>query len=116
MPQNKWRRKVVTAKPRLLDLFCGAGGVTRGYQDAGFFVVGVDIHSQPRYCGDLFVKADAMTWTDFEGFDLVVASPPCQAYSRCRHLPWNKSKVYPDLLPGIRQRLLAEEDRKSTRL
>lgn len=30
-------------RPRLLDLFCGAGGATRGYQLAGFHVTGVDI-------------------------------------------------------------------------
>lgn len=30
-------------KPRLLDLFCGAGGAAKGYADAGFDVVGVDM-------------------------------------------------------------------------
>jgi DNA (cytosine-5)-methyltransferase 1 len=35
-------------KPKLLDLFCGAGGAARGYQLAGFHVTGVDINPQPR--------------------------------------------------------------------
>lgn len=35
----------------LLDLCCKAGGATRGYQEAGFRVVGVDIEDQPNYCG-----------------------------------------------------------------
>src|SRR4029077_3770260 len=54
-PQDK-----VTGKPRLLDLFCGAGGATRGYQLAGFHVTGVDINPQPHYVGDDFMQADVM--------------------------------------------------------
>ena len=36
-------------KPRLLDLFCGAGGSAMGYHRAGFFVVGVDIKKEFVY-------------------------------------------------------------------
>lgn len=49
-------------KPVLLDLFCGAGGATRGYQQAGFHVIGIDNRPQPHYCGDEFVQADAIDW------------------------------------------------------
>ena len=73
-------------KPRLLDLFCGAGGAARGYQEAGFYVVGVDIKPQPRYSGDEFIEADALSclivggqWAQ-EGFSAIHASPPCQGY------------------------------------
>jgi DNA (cytosine-5)-methyltransferase 1 len=34
---------------RLLDLYSCAGGAARGYYDAGFDVVGVDIDEQPNY-------------------------------------------------------------------
>lgn len=34
-----------THAPRLLDLFCCEGGAGKGYADAGFEVVGVDLES-----------------------------------------------------------------------
>lgn len=69
--------------PRLLDLFCSAGGASRGYQLAGFHVTGVDIAPQPNYVGDEFHQADAMTFP-LEGFDAIHASPPCHDRSALR--------------------------------
>lgn len=94
-------------RPRLLDLFCGAGGSARGYQMAGFHVTGVDCRPQPRYAGDVFVRADALDFLAEHGreFDAIHASPPCQRYSalsRCR--PGN---VHPDLVAPARTLLQA---------
>ncbi len=96
-------------KPRLLDLFCGAGGATAGYQRAGFHVTGVDIEPQPHYCGDEFHQADALTFPldGLDGFDAIHASPPCQGYSRMRHLPWLAGNEYPLLIEPVRDRLTA---------
>lgn len=68
---------------KLLDLFCGAGGAARGYTDAGFEVVGVDHHPQPRFPYE-FIQADALDFlnqADLTEFNLISASPPCQLFS-----------------------------------
>jgi DNA (cytosine-5)-methyltransferase 1 len=69
------------ARPRLLDLFCGAGGSAVGYNRAGFDVVGVDSAPQPRF-PFAFVQADALEYLAAHGheFDAIHASPPCQAH------------------------------------
>ena len=97
----------VDDKPRLLDLFCKAGGATKGYQQAGFYVVGVDIEPQPHYCGDEFYQADALTYP-LEGFDAYHASPPCQRYSVMTNGRWqDRLPNHPDLIQPVRERLSA---------
>lgn len=91
-------------RPRLLDLFCGGGGATRGYQLAGFHVTGVDINPQPHYCGDEFVQADAMAFT-LDGFDAAHASPPCQDHSTLASLQPSHGTGW--MLAATRERLQA---------
>jgi DNA (cytosine-5)-methyltransferase 1 len=82
-------------KPRLLDLFCGAGGAAMGYHRAGFEVVGVDIKPQPRYPFE-FIQADAMAFMQTVNpakVSAVHASPPCQHYSTATR----DSSLHPDL-------------------
>lgn len=89
---------------KLLDLFCGAGGAAVGYSRAGFTeIVGVDIKPQPRYPFQ-FVQADALNFcASFgAGFDAIHASPPCQGYSRMRHLPWLRHRRYELLIDRTR--------------
>jgi DNA (cytosine-5)-methyltransferase 1 len=95
----------------LLDLFCGAGGCTKGYQEAGFHVVGVDLKPQPNYCGDEFVEGDAIElmerWSIVRGsgFDAIHASPPCQAYSVANNIHGRTD--HPELIPATRELLQA---------
>lgn len=94
---------------RALDLFCGAGGATRGLQMAGFDVTGVDIRPQPHYIGDEFHQADALMFP-LEGYDLIWASPPCQHYTAglTRTVELGRGgKQHPDHIKAVRERLAA---------
>lgn len=88
-------------RPRLLDLFCGAGGAGMGYYHAGFEVVGVDINPQPDYPFE-FRQADALTYP-LDGFDAIHASPPCPVHSSLNG--WSGDSKEPDLIPQTRERL-----------
>lgn len=91
------------SKLRALDLFCCAGGATKGLQRAGFHVTGVDIRKQPRYCGDEFHHADALSFP-LEGYDFIWASPPCQAHTAMKTM--HNAKDHEDLIPATRARLV----------
>lgn len=76
-----------SARPRLLDLFCKAGGAAAGYHATGFTVVGIDRDWQPNY--PFFMRRETLFDSDEhafvcwlrENFDAVHASPPCQKHS-----------------------------------
>lgn len=110
------------SKPRLLDLYCCQGGAARGYADAGFEVVGVDIDPQPRYPYP-FMQGDALAalrilldgdWLTFaqesgvplfarlDDFAAIHASPPCQAHTKA----WKLNKrEHPRLIGPTRELL-----------
>jgi DNA (cytosine-5)-methyltransferase 1 len=104
-------RKEMTApsaepKPRLLDLFCCAGGAGIGYSQAGFEVVGVDIKLQRNYPLP-FILADALALDPkfIALFDAVHASPPCQAYSDLAKRNRNADE-WPRLIEPVRDMLI----------
>ncbi|MGA5424584.1 SAM-dependent methyltransferase [Streptomyces lavendulocolor] len=100
-------RRARGQKPRLLDLFCHRGGMAMGYHRAGFDVVGVDLDAD---CASeypfTFVHGDAIEYLRAHGheYDLIHASPPCQAYT-----PLNayNHKQYPDLIDPTRDAMRA---------
>jgi DNA (cytosine-5)-methyltransferase 1 len=98
--------KKMTSKPReqrkkILDLYCGAGGASMGYYQAGFEVVGVDIKPQPHYPFE-FYQADALEYP-LDGYDAYHASPPCQGYSKCTSMKYRKN--HSRQIAAIRNRL-----------
>jgi DNA (cytosine-5)-methyltransferase 1 len=95
------------ARPRLLDLFCCAGGAGMGYARAGFEVVGVDKDPQPRY-PFAFIQADVLSLDPrfLAFFDAIHASPPCQRYSDLAKRNGN-ADAHPDLVEPTRRMLRA---------
>lgn len=96
---------------RILDLFSGSGGCAVGYSQAGHTVVGVDVVDQPYYPFE-FHRGDALGYLAAHGaeFDLVHASPPCQAHSMMTKGPLSgrpsvDTTKYEDWLPQTRQAL-----------
>jgi len=98
-------RNALRSKPRLLDLFCCAGGAGIGYAKAGFEVVGVDIKPQPNYPLP-FVQTDALDLDSnfIASFDAVHASPPCQSYSDLAKRNAN-ADAWPRLIEPVREML-----------
>lgn len=88
------------SKPLLLDLCCGLGGWSGGFLSAGWRCVGVDLGDfSESYPGE-FVQADLMTWDGWRKLSpvLVVASPPCEEFSRWG-MPWTRARNPP--LPSL---------------
>lgn len=74
----------------------------------------MDIEPQPRYPFE-FHQGDALTFP-LDGFDVIHASPPCQAYSsmramgdRSRRRAGLEPYQHPELIEPIRARLIASE-------
>jgi len=87
---------------KALDLFCGAGGASVGLARAGFEVTGVDIAPQLEY-PYAFVLGDALD-CELGVYDLVWASPPCQAFTAYKRRPSHVASS-PNLIPDIRKKL-----------
>jgi len=86
-----------TGRPRLIDLFCGAGGASTGFEEAGFEVLaGIDVHRPSietfaanhlrsgAVLGDIReVHPDLIhEATAGQAPDVLAAGVPCQGFSR----------------------------------
>ena len=83
------------SKIKVLDLFCGAGGLSLGFQMAGYCIYGgVDFseaamlthknnfNSKYEYCGDISNISDETIERKFVNkIDIIIGGPPCQGFS-----------------------------------
>lgn len=88
-------------KPLALDLCCGNGGWTKGLLAEGWDVIGVDISESELYPREatLFLR-DVVEFSQghlqwLPPIALVVASPPCEQFSR-HGMPWTRAKNPPE--------------------
>ncbi|MEM4091240.1 MAG: DNA cytosine methyltransferase [Thermoplasmatales archaeon] len=73
-------------KPRVLDLFCGMGGLSSGFAEVGFSVTGSDISevagaAYRKYTHSKFIQADLSKEIFEDEYDYVVGGPPCRPWS-----------------------------------
>ncbi len=71
---------------KVLDLFCGAGGLSYGFRKEGFKVSGAD-HSDSAEAAyksnkiGKFISANLSNEILTDGFDVIVGGPPCKPWS-----------------------------------
>lgn len=70
---------------KMLDCFCGLGGVSDGFAKEGFEVLGIDIEDMPsKGYKHEFMQADItkLNGKDFQGYDVIWGSPPCRDFTQ----------------------------------
>lgn len=97
---------------KVLDLFCGAGGMSQGFEDAGFKVIGgidFDKHALETHefnfpdainiCGDIRqITNENITEMFDHNVDVIIGGPPCQGFSAANKWDTEEEKVEKNVL------------------
>lgn len=83
---------------KLIDLFAGRGGWTKGFMAEGWECIGYDLFPQPHYPAK-FVQRDVLTLTaaDLEDADFICASSSCEQFSVHCMKHFHPNPPYPEL-------------------
>lgn len=116
--RQKILRLQAGGRPRVLDLFSGCGGISLGFQAAGFEIAaavefdpdaakshGLNFHAgDPRHCKarDILKVSPTELTTELElghpalAFDVIVGGPPCQAFARVGRSKLREVAAHPE--------------------
>jgi len=88
-------------KYKVLDLFCGCGGISCGYDLAGFEIIGgIDFNKDATltfqhnfkkakvFCTDITNITEEEIINNYKNVDVIVGGPPCQGFSTANR--WQK--------------------------
>jgi len=96
------KRDLEYQQPLAIELYAGLHGWGEGLVAEGFRSVGFDIvdmcaelgHARPEGCLLVIQDVTTLHGLQFKDAAVIVASPPCQAYSY-RAMPWKRAKALP---------------------
>lgn len=116
--RRKLARLQTAAKPRVLDLFAGCGGISLGFEAAGFevrgsvefdpdaarshglnFHGGAEVHSKPidiTKTSPIELCQQLGLGNVEDAFDIVVGGPPCQAFARVGRSKLREIEEHPE--------------------
>ncbi len=109
------------ARLTYIDLFCGAGGLSLGFQQGGFACVSaidndhVAVETYRKNFKDHITKAEITENTELPEADIIIGGPPCQGFSSAgmRRLTDRRNtlvRVFAELIARTRPKLFVFEN------
>lgn len=103
---NTYKKAKKSFRPKVIDLFCGCGGISKGFEMAGYSITGgIDFNKDATdtfahnfrkakvICGDISLVSNEQIKEYYSGTDVIIGGPPCQGFSSANR--WQKEKDDP---------------------